>query len=73
VNLLLCRRLATTNPCLDTQQTQRRRPQPSGLESVADNRSAALDRTDWPIDPAAPQRLIIKSISAKQRPRRPGK
>jgi len=35
--------------------------------------AAALDRTDWPIDPAAPQRLIIKSISAKQRPRRPGK
>jgi hypothetical protein len=33
--------------------------------------AAALDRTDWPIDPAAPQRLIIKSISAKQRPRRP--
>ena len=35
--------------------------------------AAALDRTDWPIDPAGPQRLIIKSISAKQRPRRPGK
>ena len=33
--------------------------------------AAALDQTDWPIDPAAPQRLIIKSISAKQRPRRP--
>lgn len=32
---------------------------------------AALDETDWPIDPAEPQRLIIKSISAKQRPRRP--
>ena len=32
---------------------------------------AALEQTDWPIDPAAPQRLIIKSISAKQRPRRP--
>jgi len=31
----------------------------------------ALAITDWPIDPAAPQRLIIKSISAKQRPRRP--
>jgi len=33
--------------------------------------AAALDATDWPIDPAQPQRLIIKSISAKQRPRRP--
>ena len=32
---------------------------------------AALEQTDHPIDPAAPQRLIIKSISAKQRPRRP--
>lgn len=32
---------------------------------------AALVETDWPIDPAEPQRLIIKSISAKQRPRRP--
>jgi hypothetical protein len=32
---------------------------------------AALEQTDWPIDPEAPQRLIIKSISAKQRPRRP--
>lgn len=33
--------------------------------------AAALDQTDWPIDPGAEQRLIIKSISAKQRPRRP--
>ena len=33
--------------------------------------AAALDQTEWPLDPAAPQRLIIKSISAKQRPRRP--
>jgi hypothetical protein len=33
--------------------------------------AAALDRTDWPIDPKAAQRLIVKSISAKQRPRRP--
>lgn len=32
---------------------------------------AALESTDWPMDPAEPQRLIIKSISAKQRPRRP--
>jgi hypothetical protein len=33
--------------------------------------AAALDRTDWPIDPEAEPRLIVKSISAKQRPRRP--
>jgi hypothetical protein len=33
--------------------------------------SAALERAEPPIDPAAEQRLIIKSISAKQRPRRP--
>ena len=31
----------------------------------------ALAITSWPIDPDEPQRLIIKSISAKQRPRRP--
>ena len=31
----------------------------------------ALATTDWPIDPSAPQRLIIKSVLAKQRPRRP--
>jgi hypothetical protein len=33
--------------------------------------AAALDRSEPPIDPAAELRLIIKSISAKQRPRRP--
>jgi len=31
---------------------------------------AALEGADWPIDPAEPQRLIIKSVSARQRPRR---
>jgi hypothetical protein len=31
----------------------------------------ALSKADVPIDPAAPQRLVIKSISPKQRPRRP--
>lgn len=31
----------------------------------------ALEKADHPIDPAQPQRLIIKSISARQRPRRP--
>ena len=31
----------------------------------------ALIKADVPIDPAAPRLLIIKSISAKQRPRRP--
>jgi len=32
----------------------------------------ALARAEPPIDPNCEQRLIIKSISAKQRPRRPG-
>lgn len=31
----------------------------------------ALEKADVPIDPAGEQALIIKSISAKQRPRRP--
>jgi hypothetical protein len=31
----------------------------------------ALTITLWPIDPNEPPRLIVKSISAKQRPRRP--
>jgi hypothetical protein len=38
---------------------------------VQDLIGAALDRSEPPIDPGAEQRLIIKSISAKQRPRRP--
>jgi hypothetical protein len=33
--------------------------------------AAALEQADVPIDPARPQQLIIKSISTKQRPRRP--
>ena len=32
----------------------------------------ALDKADRPIDPAAEQVLIVKSVSARQRPRRPG-
>jgi hypothetical protein len=31
----------------------------------------ALVRADVPIDPAGAERLVIKSVSAKQRPRRP--
>jgi hypothetical protein len=31
----------------------------------------ALADGDWPIDPEQPHRLVIKSVSAKQRPRRP--
>ena len=38
---------------------------------VQDLIEAALDRSKPPIDQAAEQELIIKSISAKQRPRRP--
>jgi hypothetical protein len=33
--------------------------------------AAALERSEPPIDPTREQRLIIKSVSAKQRPRRP--
>jgi hypothetical protein len=38
---------------------------------VQDLIDAALERCEPPINPAGEQRLIIKSISAKQRPRRP--
>jgi hypothetical protein len=31
----------------------------------------ALDKADIPIDPNQPQQLLVKAISAKQRPRRP--
>ena len=31
----------------------------------------AIDVAEPPIDPGAPQRLIVKSVSPKQRPRRP--
>ena len=31
----------------------------------------ALATTDWPIDPNEPERLFIKLVLAKQRPRRP--
>ena len=33
--------------------------------------AAALQRAIQPIDPAAPGQLVIRSISPKQRPRRP--
>jgi hypothetical protein len=39
--------------------------------SIQDLIQAALDRCEPPIDPARGHQLIIKSISAKQRPRRP--
>jgi hypothetical protein len=38
---------------------------------IQDLIEAALERSEPPIDPTREQRLIIKSISAKQRPRRP--
>jgi hypothetical protein len=38
---------------------------------IQDLIAAALDRCEPPFDPAQEQQLIIKSISAKQRPRRP--
>lgn len=33
----------------------------------------ALERAKVPLDPRVPRRLVIKSVSAKQRPRRPAK
>jgi hypothetical protein len=33
--------------------------------------AAALEHAKVPLDPAQPRRMVIKSISAKQRPRRP--
>ncbi len=38
---------------------------------VQDLIAQALELATTPIDPAQPRRLIIKSVSAKQRPRRP--
>ncbi len=48
----------------------------TGPEMLGDPRvealiAAALARAEQPIDPDAPGALVIKSISAKQRPRRP--
>jgi len=40
--------------------------------SVVDLMAEARKRAIVPLDPAQPYRLVIKSISAKQRPRRPG-
>jgi hypothetical protein len=45
-------------------------------EAMADPRiealiAAAVARSEPPIDPSADRRLVIKSVSAKQRPRRP--
>jgi len=39
--------------------------------AVEDLIAQALELAVRPIDPAQPRRLIIKSVSAKQRPRRP--
>ncbi len=46
---------------------------PSDLDQpdIADLMTAALESADTPLDPKQKRTLIIKSISAKQRPRRP--
>ena len=41
------------------------------LPAIQDLMAQALQRAEAGIDPAAPGRLVIRSISAKQRPRRP--
>jgi hypothetical protein len=40
--------------------------------AVQDLIAQALELSPKPIDPTQPRKLIIKSVSAKQRPRRPG-
>lgn len=40
-----------------------------GVEALI---AQALDRAEPPIDPAGPGRLVIKSVAARRRPRRPG-
>jgi hypothetical protein len=42
------------------------------LEPVQALIEAALERAVKPLDSSQPHRIVIKSISAKQRPRRPG-
>jgi hypothetical protein len=44
-----------------------------GLPAIEDLVAQALELAKVPLDPSAPRRLIIKSVSAKQRPRRPAK
>ncbi|HLJ78409.1 MAG TPA: hypothetical protein VKT75_13385, partial [Acidobacteriaceae bacterium] len=39
--------------------------------AVQDLIAQALELSEKPLDPSQPRRLIIKSIAAKQRPRRP--
>lgn len=41
--------------------------------AVEDLIAQALELAEVPLDPTAPRRLLIKSVSAKQRPRRPTK
>jgi hypothetical protein len=50
-----------------TIQSASQLDQPAVQELIA----TALKRAIEPIDPAAPGQLVIRSISAKQRPRRP--
>ena len=48
-------------------------PEDLDLPPIRALMSAALHRAQAGIDPAAPGQLVIRSISAKQRPRRPTK
>lgn len=48
-------------------------PEALDTPAIADLMHRALLAEGNPIDPTAPGRLIIKSVSAKQRPRRPAK
>ena len=48
-----------------------RRPDDLDLPAVRDLMQQALEMAKVGLDPQGPRRLIIKSVSAKQRPRRP--
>jgi hypothetical protein len=50
-----------------------KRPDDVDLPAARDLMQQALELAKVPLDPKAPRRLIIKSVSAKQRPRRPAK
>jgi hypothetical protein len=70
-------RLSDPHGLLKGEGSQVRHVRLMTAEALADPRidqliGEALANADRPIDASAPHRLVIKSVSAKQRPRRPG-
>ena len=69
------KRLPDPHGLLRGEGSQVRNLRLAGVETLDDPRvealiAAAVERSEPAFDTAAPQRLIIKSVSAKQRPRR---